>query len=67
MAEQIYCYIDGDKDWAPWTPPADRDIDRRMEVETQREDVSRFRWFWSRNYEIRIQIRRLNMHKTFYS
>lgn len=28
MAEQIYCCIDGDKDWAPWTVPADRNIDK---------------------------------------
>lgn len=28
MAEQIYCYIDGDKNCAPWTLTADRNVDR---------------------------------------
>lgn len=31
VAEQIYCCIDGDKVWAPWTLPADTNIDKRME------------------------------------
>lgn len=36
VAEQIYCYIDGDKDWAPWTLPADRNIDRRIKRERKK-------------------------------
>lgn len=32
--------LDGDKDWAPRTPPADRNIDKRMERETGESDGS---------------------------
>lgn len=38
MAEQIHCCIDGDKDWAPWTVPADRNIDKSTR-ERQRKKI----------------------------
>lgn len=41
--------MDGDNDWAPWTPSADRKVDKRVERE------------FRRNHETQIQKQKLNI------